>query len=481
MDEKRTGGKLNRILPGTVIALLLIGYLVLCFLADTAHMMPKTVVNGVDLSGMTREEAVNALNDDTEKRCDEAVLTVLTEDAAHTLNLGSIMECNCEMLVERAFARNQCGFFSRGLLLLGALCIGYEEEALPDVPDMERLYEMMEAEGVLNSGSTIPTSYREEEGQLVFTMGTAGYVVDKGKLATEIVTAVRERDYQTVIECPMIPGIVEPVDLDKVYQEVFRKPVDASVDKKNDCQIIESVTGVSFDVESAKAALDAAEEGSRVAVDLIYTEPEITTVDMQEHLFADELASYTTGVSGSANRLANIWLAVEKCNNAVLLQGEQFSFNDMVGDQTEETGFKMAGAIENGKPVQAYGGGICQLSSTIFAAALYANLEITERWNHDLVSGYIPAGMDAAVAYGELDFRFTNNTKYPMKLEIEYGNGYLTVTLLGSRMSEARVMIETEVLSSSSTALEVETYRKVLDSEGSETLREQVAYSKYMR
>lgn len=108
----------------------------------------------------------------------------------------------------------------------------------------------------------------------------------------------------------------------------------------------------------------------------------------------DLLASYSTKVTGSYNRLFNIQLAVEKCEDTILLAGEEFSFNDTVGDQNEETGFLISDGVENGKIVPAYGGGICQLSSTIFMAALYADLEIVERWNHDLVARYVPAGLD---------------------------------------------------------------------------------------
>lgn len=480
MDEKVTKEKSTSLLFGIVMGLLFAAYIILCFLTDTEHMLPRTIVNGIDLSGMTLQEASDTLNNDAEKRCKEAVITVLSEDETYIVDVGSIMECSGDILAERAFARNRCGFLSRGFLLPGALCIGYEEESLPDVPDMQSLYTMLEAEGVLDSDSTISTSYREEEGRLVFTMGTAGYVVDKGKLATEIIAAVHEQDYETAIVCPMISDTVEPVDLDKVYQEVFREPADASLDAENNYRLIDSVTGVSFDRESAQIALDAAQEGSTVIIDLIYTEPEITTQDMKEHLFADELASYTTKVIGSPGRLTNIQIAVDKCADTVLLRNEEFSFNDIVGDQTAETGFKLAGAVENGKVVQAYGGGICQVSSTIFVAVLYANLEIVERWNHDLVSSYVPAGLDAAVAWGELDFRFANNTPYPIKLEIDYANGYLTVTVLGTKMREEQVKIETEVSNSSDTSLEVLTYRSVLHDGDVTGQREQVGYSNYV-
>ena len=193
------------------------------------------------------------------------------------------------------------------------------------------------------------------------------------------------------------------------------------------------------------------------------------------------LSSYTTKVSGRSNRLTNVRVAAEKCNGKILLSGDEFSFNGAVGEQTAEAGYKPAGATLNGKPVQAYGGGICQVSSTIFAAALFANLEIVERWEHDYVSSYIAAGMDAAVAWNELDFRIANNSIYPIIIDVIYSDGYLTVTIRGTKTDDSVVKIQTKNIDSSApNTLEVLTYRNVYTKDKSQHFTEEIAHSAYI-
>ena len=187
-------------------------------------------------------------------------------------------------------------------------------------------------------------------------------------------------------------------------------------------------------------------------------------------------------MTGRTNRLTNVSLAAQKCDGTILLSGEEFSFNGTVGVQNAQTGFKKAGATLNGRPVQAYGGGICQVSSTIFAAALVANLEIVERWEHEYVSSYIAAGMDAAVAWNELDLRIVNNTSYPVRLDVDYRDGYLTVTIRGTKTDDAFVRIQTETLDTSPTGmLEVDTYRNVYTENKSQLFTEKIAHSAYLR
>ena len=117
--------------------------------------------------------------------------------------------------------------------------------------------------------------------------------------------------------------------------------------------------------------------------------------------------------------------------------------------------------------IQAYGGGICQVSTTLFIPALYAGLDIPERWCHTYVSSYADPGMDAAVAWGDLDFRIVNDKKYPVKLEVSYENGSLTATIWGTKTEDTPIEIETKELDSSDRSLEVQTIRKMYSS-GSE-------------
>lgn len=479
-DRKGTRKKYTLVILGEVAALLLIAYIILCFEADAEHILPRTTVNGINLSGMTWEEAAERLNSDAKARCKAAQVRISFHDKLYTVEAGDAMEFDGEALAKEILERSRTGFFTRGIAYARAFLIGYNRQVLPAVRDAEAFYQTLEASGVLEINETVQTTCEREKDRLVFTIGTSGDQVNKEELIAEILAAVQEQNYEDIIECPVFTGSVEPVDLEQIYQEIFVKPRNATLDPENHYTIVDSVRGVSFDKESAQSSLEAAGEGEKVTIDLVYTEPEIDTQDLQENLFVDLLASYTTKVTGSANRLTNIRLAVDNCGSPILLAGDVFSFNDAVGDQNEETGFKISDGVENGKIVPAYGGGICQVSSTIFVAALYADLEIVEHWNHDLVARYVPAGLDAAVAWGELDFQIGNNTAYPVNLEILYENGYLKVNIWGTRTTDETVEIETEVISPAGAPLEVLTYRMVYDHEGTLIREEQVAHSQYM-
>lgn len=476
-------GKRKRYIPfifGEIAALLFIAYVILCFEADSEHILPGTMVNGKDLSGMTWEEASAKLNKDADTRKREAVIRIAFDGELYAVAAGDAMEFDGDALAKEILERSKSGFWQGGITYLSALLRGYDVRALPEIKSMDTLYKEIEASGLLEVDDSVQTSYRQEGKQLIFQIGTAGEAVDARKLAEEILEAVRAENYQDIIECPKVPGVVKPVDLEQVYWEIHVEMSNATLDPSNNYEIVEGIRGIGFDQEKTRRILDAAGEGDTVSIDLIYTEPEISAEDLAENLFMDLLGFYSTKVTGSYNRLFNIQLAVEKCEDTILLAGEEFSFNDTVGDQNEETGFLISSGVENGKVVPAYGGGICQLSSTMFLAALYADLEIVERWNHDLAARYVPAGLDAAVAWGELDFRIANNTDYPIEMEIINANGYLTVNLWGTKTSDKTVELERETISDPGEPLEVLAYRIVYDSEGNQIRREQIAHSKYV-
>ena len=194
------------------------------------------------------------------------------------------------------------------------------------------------------------------------------------------------------------------------------EPADAYLDKETR-EVVPSVTGVDFDTEAAKAALDASDEGGTVGVPLTLTEPSITTAKLEDNLFKDVLGTGTTSCAGPSNRWFNIDLAADRVNDTILLPGETFSYNDTAGPYTLASGYKAAGTYQNGQSVDATAGGICQLSSTLYWVTLKANLETVERKPHAFHSGYMPIiGTDATVWSDVTDFKFKNDTEYPIKI-----------------------------------------------------------------
>ncbi|MBC8016599.1 MAG: VanW family protein [Sporomusaceae bacterium] len=180
------------------------------------------------------------------------------------------------------------------------------------------------------------------------------------------------------------------------------------------------------------------EEDNAVALPVTTIYPEVTADHIASTGIREALSVYTTIFnSGDANRTANIKLSAQKTNGYIIYPGKVFSFNEIVGPREEVYGFKEALEIVDGEFVPGIGGGICQLSSTLYNAVILANLGIAERYNHSKPLSYVPLGRDATVAYGILDFKFTNNTPNPLMIMAEVNGNKLTVGIFGkSRIAE---------------------------------------------
>lgn len=165
--------------------------------------------------------------------------------------------------------------------------------------------------------------------------------------------------------------------------------------------------------------------------------------DQQLDGINEVVTEFTTHfLTGKKSRCNNIRLASSKLNGLVLLPGDRVSFNDTVGRRTEEGGFQVAGVYKNGKHDFDVGGGICQVSTTLYNAALLANLKILQRHNHSMPVPYVPLGQDATVDYGALDLALENNTPGPIAICSEYHPGKLTFRILGKKDPGLTVKIE---------------------------------------
>lgn len=172
-------------------------------------------------------------------------------------------------------------------------------------------------------------------------------------------------------------------------------------------------------------------------VTLVY--PSITVNDVARTGIKALLGSYTTSFdTKDGNRTANIKMAAWKINGHIIYPGETFSFNEIVGPREKDYGFKEAMEFVDGELVPGIGGGVCQVSSTIYNAVLLANLNVIERYNHSKPLGYVPLGRDATVVYGALDFKFSNNTAMPIMVMAEVDGNKLHVGVFGqTRLPES--------------------------------------------
>lgn len=200
-------------------------------------------------------------------------------------------------------------------------------------------------------------------------------------------------------------------------------------------QIVESTPGRSFDTEDAyqqlKNMIDE-DQTAEIQLAMVEVAPKLTTEGARNLKVDGPIASFTTHFNvNQVNRTFNVKVAAAALDGQVIMPGKSFSFNDIVGPRSSEAGYKDAKVIINNEFVDSLGGGVCQVSTTLYNALLQADVKITERSNHSLVVKYVPLGQDAAVAYGYKDLKFTNNLPCAVIMKSTISGGALTIKLFG--------------------------------------------------
>lgn len=445
------------ILIAVLCAVLLALYCALCAFGGSGDTLRDgTNVNGINIGGMTKEQAVSALTEQlagttSVEGTDYSAIDVVPDipDAqTYTVDLSGCLSFDVTDTVEQAWAHDHGGMFlSRGIRFLTTLGGGKSYHVAPQAADAAQVRSALEATGILTLNTTTQTTYALTDTTLDFTMGVSGVSVDENALIQKILDNTAKGDYSS-ITCEMVSADPDPIDIQAIHNALYAEPANATLEVADDGSytVTDSVQGIDFDVAGAQSILSAAQPGETVSVPLNRQDPAIDTATLKANLFKDVLGEYTTSVSGTADRRSNVQLAAQKCSGTILLPGEVFAYNQVVGQRTEAAGFKKAGAYSNGETVQELGGGVCQDSSTLYCAALYANLEIVERHNHSYVSSYVPIGMDATVSWGGPDFQFRNNTDYPIKVVASYANSKVTFQIVGTKTDDYSVKITTETI-----------------------------------
>ena len=196
-----------------------------------------------------------------------------------------------------------------------------------------------------------------------------------------------------------------------------------------------SAPGLQLDVAAtAKAIAAAAFSADKRTANLVVqvANPQRTTEIAKTMGITSVVSSYTTTYGGTPGRLNNVQLVAELIDGTLIAPGGTFSFNGTTGERTAEKGFQEAPVIINGELQNGLGGGICQVSTTVFNAAFEAGLPITARTNHALYISHYPLGRDATVNYPDLDLKFANDTAHWLLLRTFVGAGSLTVNLYGT-------------------------------------------------
>ena len=296
-------------------------------------------------------------------------------------------------------------------------------------------------------GAVIQSSYYIEDNNLIIKNGKAGIKAKDEILKMYIKESFLKEEKQIVV--PVQNVLPDKIDIEKIYKEVHKEVKNASI-TTNPTKINPEVEGIDFAISINEAKEMLKEEKEEYVIPLKIIKPEITLDKLTKEAFPDKLGEFTTLYdSSNKNRSNNLELAAEKINGTVILPGEIFSYNKVVGERTISKGYKEAAVYAGGKVVDGVGGGICQLSSTLYNAVIYSNLEITKRSNHMFVTSYVDVGRDATVSWGTIDFCFKNTRQYPIKVITIVSGGVCRVGIYGIKEEkEYDITIQSEIIDS---------------------------------
>lgn len=274
-------------------------------------------------------------------------------------------------------------------------------------------------------------------------MGTPGYSLTANDLYLLAKENVTSGEYGSVT---LQMTETRPVDVDIVpaYHELACDPVEPYYYYG---EIIESSYGYTLDWEYAVNTILESTWGQSLSVDMTPIAPKKTAAEVRAVLFRDRMGSYSSPHTAIANRTHNLTLACQAINGTVINPGEVFSFNGVVGQRTAEKGYREATVYVGTESVGELGGGICQVASTIYNAALYADLEIVYRSPHIYYVTYVKGGLDATVYWGSLDFKFRNDTEYPIRINASVSGGYVHISIDGTKVNDNYVVLSSTRLS----------------------------------
>lgn len=434
-----------------LVGALVCGYLYLGRgLLDEA-ILENVSVAGVDVGGMTQTEANKAVREAVGDNYATTSMVVQVDDQSISLSpelTGATLDIKEAVALAYAYGRSedpsknaqdQLQAMTTGIEVDIQSCLNLNTDAIK--AELEKLMEHFDSK--LTQPTYMISGADGMDKTLIVTMGTPGYGLTLDDLYAKVLSAYNRSSFFLEVSSELTEP--DAVDLDAIYEEIYIEPVNAVYDSEVK-ETKDHVLGYSFDLESAKNQIKDAKYGENVKIPYVCTEPEITKDGLDEMLFRDVLSTYTAKSGSVSNRDVNLRLACEAINGVVLAPGEVFDYNETLGERTSEKGYKYGASYIGNKTVSTIGGGICQVSSTVYYCALMADMEIVTRTNHGFLNTYVPMGMDATVSWGGPEFRFKNNSEYPIRIEASANAGHTTVTIYGTDVKDYYVKMEYNLL-----------------------------------
>ncbi len=297
---------------------------------------------------------------------------------------------------------------------------------------------------VLLSELGISASNEEEIIEEMLAYGKEGNLISRYNTLRKLEESGCYYDLTYEIDSELISSFV-----DVTYAEMIDSPVDATLEYiDGSLTVIGGEDGEKIDVDLAVTQIEAFMsedwdgESGEIYLSTIIVEPDVTAASLES--VTSVLGTFNTYCANSGNRWNNVARGAELINGTFLMPGEELSVYEIVAPFTEENGYYNAGSYLDGEVVDSMGGGICQVSTTLYNAALYAELEIAERYAHSMLVSYVDPAMDAAIAGTYKDLKIVNNTESPIYIYGELSGTTLTFTIFGEETRDENRTLEFE-------------------------------------
>lgn len=446
--KRRGGGALVALMLAFILAVGGVGaFAGYAFLSHT--VFPGVEVGGIDVSGLTMNEAANLISSSFDAK-GAGELTLQMGDYSFDLPVSDVVggvDANESARAAYLYGR-EGNPITRASEIIQARFGGADVELTMDV-DRHKLSEWLDEIAGASLDGPVQPSYEIVDNQLVVNLGSPGVsFADRDGVEQKLVEKLKIMDL-TPLSAEASIQEQDPIDLAAIQSEIESEPKNATLDTTDGATVIPGTDGVKMDLEQAKSIIGTATTGE-FKIPLEVTPAEVDTETLQSLLFRDTLAETQTELNpGQKSRTHNVELACNYINGTILNPGDEFSYNNVVGQRTAARGFREAGIFVSGRLEEGLGGGVCQPSSTLYMAVLRADLKVTERSNHGMTVSYTPLGEDATVSWGSLDFKFVNDTEYPIKILASREGSYCKMKIVGTKTTDKKVEIKTNTLSTS--------------------------------
>lgn len=456
-----SGGRRAALIAGILLGVLAVAYLAACVVTQTVYgstAFPHTDVLGLDVSKLTAQQIETLWEEKSPQLLHDTAVS-LTEKGER---IGAVPLDTLGVTVTPQAASIAAGASQRyeswGGGALAWLRGGWsyihswfwQTSAVPQLTvDAAALDAACNELAASLNCTVVDGGYRLEKGEgLYITKPADGRMLDAGKLESDL-TAMLQSGALTPVACTYEEKKAQTVDIRTLHDQLAGEKAEAVCNKETG-EPTESRVGVAFDVAAVQAQLDAAAPGAEFLADAQVEFPNVSTEELKDCMFRDVLGTYTTKCAGPWGRHQNIKLASAAINGKIYNPGEEFWYNATVGQRTAARGYQEAGVYEAGRTTTGIGGGICQVSSTLYYAVLLSDLDIVLRYCHMFNPGYMPIGCDATVSWGGPDFAFRNSRDYPIKIVTSYNDdtNELTCTILGTKVDDHYVVMTNAVLAS---------------------------------